>query len=49
MDCIDGNELPLTHDFLAIMLGVRRAGVTVAVRDAAQRSHRRQAGRYHHP
>ncbi|WP_261323156.1 Crp/Fnr family transcriptional regulator [Rhizobium leguminosarum] len=27
-DRIDGNHLPLTHDFLALMLGVRRAGVT---------------------
>jgi CRP-like cAMP-binding protein len=30
-DRIDGNVLPLTHEFLSIMLGVRRAGVTVAV------------------
>ncbi|MBY2908569.1 Crp/Fnr family transcriptional regulator [Rhizobium leguminosarum] len=27
-DRIDGNHLPLTHDFLALMLGIRRAGVT---------------------
>ena len=32
-DRIDGNELPLTHEFLAIMLGVRRSGVTVALRE----------------
>ncbi|MBY3413114.1 Crp/Fnr family transcriptional regulator [Rhizobium laguerreae] len=27
-DRIDGNHLPLTHEFLALMLGIRRAGVT---------------------
>jgi len=27
-DRIEGNELPLTHDFLGLMLGVRRSGVT---------------------
>jgi len=27
-DRIDGNDLPLIHDFLALMLGVRRPGVT---------------------
>lgn len=31
-DRIDGGELPLTHKFLAIMLGVQRPGVTLAVR-----------------
>ena len=30
-DCVDGDELPLSHEFLATMLGVRRAGITVAV------------------
>ena len=28
-DRISGNEMDLTHEFLSIMLGVRRAGVTV--------------------
>jgi CRP-like cAMP-binding protein len=27
-DRLDGNSLPLTHEFLSLMLGVRRAGVT---------------------
>ena len=29
-DRIDGGELPLTHKFLSIMLGVQRPGVTLA-------------------
>jgi CRP-like cAMP-binding protein len=27
-DRLDGRKLPLTHEFLSLMLGVRRAGVT---------------------
>jgi CRP-like cAMP-binding protein len=30
-DRIDGSRLPLTHEFLSLMLGVRRAGVTEAL------------------
>jgi CRP-like cAMP-binding protein len=30
-DRIDGDELPLTHEFIAVMLGVRRPGVTEAL------------------
>ena len=30
-DRIDGNDLALTHEFLGIMLGVRRSGVTDAI------------------
>ena len=30
-DRVDGFSLPLTHEFIAMMLGVRRAGVTIAI------------------
>ena len=30
-DRLDGDELPLTHEFLAMMLGTQRPGVTVAL------------------
>jgi CRP-like cAMP-binding protein len=30
-DRLDGDELPLTHEFLGIMLGVRRSSVTLAI------------------
>jgi len=36
-DRIDGDALPLTHEFLAVMLGVRRAGVTSALKDLESR------------
>ena len=32
-DRLDNGELPLTHDFLAMMLGVRRPGVTEAIQE----------------
>ncbi|HVY19618.1 MAG TPA: Crp/Fnr family transcriptional regulator [Bauldia sp.] len=36
-DRLYGNVVPLTHEFLAIMLCVRRSGVTVAIRQLAKR------------
>ena len=32
-DRLDDDEIPITHEFLSLMLSVRRAGVTVAVRE----------------
>jgi CRP-like cAMP-binding protein len=36
-DRLDGDEVALTHEFLATMLGVHRPGVTVAIRDFERR------------
>jgi CRP-like cAMP-binding protein len=36
-DRINGDAVPLTHEFLSIMLGVRRAGVTVALKALGSR------------
>jgi CRP-like cAMP-binding protein len=36
-DRLRGDEVPLTHEVLSLMLGVRRAGVTVALHNLAQR------------
>jgi CRP-like cAMP-binding protein len=43
-DRIDGDEVPLTQEFLAIMLGVRRSGVTAAMLELERKgliAHRR--------
>ena len=36
-DRVDRNDIELTHEFLALMLGVRRAGVTEALQDLESR------------
>ena len=36
-DQIQIDMLPLTHEFLSLMLGVRRAGVTVALKALRER------------
>ena len=36
-DRMDGPKLTLTHEFLRLMLGVRRAGVTDALHDLGKR------------
>jgi CRP-like cAMP-binding protein len=36
-DRINGDRLPLTHEFLSVMLGVRRAGVTLALQGIEKR------------
>jgi CRP-like cAMP-binding protein len=37
-DRLDDDAVPLTHEFLSLMLGVRRAGVTVALHYLEQRA-----------
>ena len=37
-DRLRGDEVPLTHEYLSLMLGVRRAGVTVALHYLEQRA-----------
>ena len=36
-DRLGGDEVPLTHEFLSLMLGVRRVGVTGALNQLAQK------------
>jgi hypothetical protein len=38
-DRIDGKWLPLTHEFLSLMLGVRRSGVTTALQALERKGH----------
>jgi len=43
-DRVDSDEIALTHEFLAIMLGVRRSGVTIALQELERKGligHRR--------
>ena len=36
-DRLGGDEVPLTHEFLSLMLGVRRVGVTGALNQLARK------------
>jgi CRP-like cAMP-binding protein len=36
-DRVDSDEIPLTHEFLAMMMGARRPGVTEAIHELARR------------
>src|SRR5439155_21206132 len=48
-DRIDGNELPLTHEFLGFMLGTQRPGVTIALQQLERpRADLAQTSRNHH-
>ena len=38
-DRVEGDEVALTHEFLAIMLGVRRSGVTEVLQSLQQQGH----------
>jgi CRP-like cAMP-binding protein len=45
-DRLDNNHIPLTHEFLAVMLGTARPGVTIALQELERRgwiTHRRGA------
>jgi CRP-like cAMP-binding protein len=36
-DRLDGHEIPLTHEFLGVMLGTARPGVTIAIQELQRR------------
>ena len=49
-DRLDNGELPLTHEFLSMMLGVRRPGVTVAIQELERTGpHFQKTWKHHHP
>lgn len=37
LDRVDGEEIPLTHEFLSLMMGARRPGVTEAIHELARK------------
>jgi CRP-like cAMP-binding protein len=43
-DRMDSDDVPLTHEFLSIMLGARRPGVTTALNASNSRALSQRAG-----
>jgi CRP-like cAMP-binding protein len=47
-DRLDNHEIPLTHEFLGVMLGTARPGVTIALRELERRGWITHGHHHHH-